>query len=253
MRKIAYIIFIVLVLSGCSVLRKNVRKSPAAGINGRSVVLDGLVKNNITAGNFTIAKMDVIISSGDGRERFTANMKYEFPGKYLISIRSIGNLEVARVFLTRDTVLVNDRINRVVYYGEPENFSRKFGINYDLLPVIFGDYVNENRQSEYRIECNDGKGIIQSYIGGMKLVYTADCNKQKIIEADQAGSAGSNVTEIRYDDFVKSDDILVPSLIVLKHLKSETSLELHIGKIQRSIDGPIEFIPGNRYKIRELK
>ena len=39
-----------------------------------------------------------------------ATIKYELPDKYLISIRSKAGIEAARIFITKDTVLINDRI-----------------------------------------------------------------------------------------------------------------------------------------------
>lgn len=251
MRKIVYFILLFVLLTGCSVLRKSDR-GKATTANGRFVLTEGIVRNNLTSGNFTVNKMEVIINSGDMRERFTASLKFEFPGKYLLSIRSIGNLEIGRVFLTPDTVLINDRINRIVFYGEPENFSRKFGLNYDLLPVIFGDYVNDDRQQDSKILCADGKAEIDGFIKGLKLLYTVDCKNHKVISAEQNNGV-SNIAETTYDNFLTVDDILIPAIINIKHIKSGSTIEIHIGKVVRSIDSPVEFVPGNKYKFKELK
>jgi hypothetical protein len=240
-------------LSGCSVLKKHERRTSKGETNGRSILLEELVRNNLTAGDFTISKMDVLINSGNLREKFSATLKFQYPDKYLVSIRSIGNIEVARFFLTPDTVLINDRINRVVYYGDPDKFSRKFGLDYNLLPVIFGDYVNDNQISVNKANCTNGSADVDGYIRGMKLFYKVDCRNSKISEAEQEGNVGIILNEINYSDFITVNDIRVPSLIIMHNIKSDNSLEIHISKIDRSIDSPVEFVPGNRYKKIELK
>jgi hypothetical protein len=253
LRKIVYIVLITVVLSGCSVLRKHERRTGSNETNGRSVLLEELVRNNLTAGDFTISKMDVYINAGNLREKFSATLKFQFPDKYLVSIRSIGNIEVARFFLTPDTVLVNDRINRVVYYGDPEKFSRKFGLDYNLLPVIFGDYVNDNRSVGSKTNCINGSADADGFIRGMKLLYRIDCKNSKISAAEQEGNTGIVLNEINYSEFITVNDITIPSLINMHNKKSDNSLEIRISKIDRSIDAPVEFVPGNRYKKIELK
>ena len=72
-------------------------------------------------------------------------LKFEYPDKYLISIKSRTGIEGARIYISEDTILFNDRINKKMYYGSSLYLKRKYGLTTNFLPLIFGDIVSRKK------------------------------------------------------------------------------------------------------------
>ena len=83
-------------------------------------------------------------------------MKYRLPGNYLVSIRNKTGMEAARVYVTHDTVLINDRIYRKLYIGSNEYLLKKYGIATNSLPLVFGDYLKGLSEVEILKDCSNG-------------------------------------------------------------------------------------------------
>jgi hypothetical protein len=225
-------------------------------ISGRiesNSLMEGLEKQNLTNNSFFIQKAQIEVSSDEVNQKFNGSIKFVTPGKYLISLKSKAGIEAARIFLSDDTILINDRINRKLYYGKPEVLNRKYGISSSLIPIVLGDYVKDNKSNNENIPCSEGKLDLESFVNGLKISYTVDCKKAKIILAQQKGSLNNVVTEINYGDFIKTGDILTPAKIHIKYIKSMVNIDIRIEKIESPWNGNIEFIPGNKYELIELR
>jgi hypothetical protein len=212
--------------------------------------LENLEVQNLTAGNFFITKAEIEFISNGENQKFLASIKFIVPDKYLISLKSKTGIEAARIYITSDTILVNDRINRSLYYGDPERLSEKFGLSEDILPLLFGDYIKGNLKSDSEVKCSDGKAELSSSIGGVLINYIIDCKKMKTLSAIQETSFNMNSAELEYGTFIRAGAGLVPSETKLNYKESRISIK--IVKIETPWDGIIEFIPGNRYDLIEL-
>jgi hypothetical protein len=254
LQKINIYIFILLIviISGCSGIRK---------ISGNKVPetstyfsLDSLSGHNLTAENFYIQKAELSVNTDFGRQKLATTIKFNYPDKYLVSLRIWTGMEVVRAYITGDTVLVNDRLNRVTYYGKPEKLAAKFGVPVEILPVVLGDYVSGLTLSKNdRINCTNGSSGISSVVKGSKVNYYIDCEKGKLVRAEREGNTGSVVNEISFGNFITAGNFLTPSEIEIKDMKSGEVAGLKIDKIIKPWDGSVEFIPGSNYDLIELK
>jgi hypothetical protein len=75
-------------------------------------ILDDIRNNNITEENFFIEKADIDLTINNSTNRYLFSVKYEKPDKFLLSIKSRTGIEGARILITKDTLLVNDRIRK---------------------------------------------------------------------------------------------------------------------------------------------
>jgi hypothetical protein len=216
-----------------------------------SVSEAGLVANNLTGKRFFIQKASVQISSKDINEKFLASVKFVPPDSFNLSIRSRTGLEVARILITEDTVLVNDRLQRILYYGKPGALTRKFGISLDFIPLVFGDYIQSGSIGDK--QCMNGFTEISGSLRGSKIRYLIDCRRLKNTKLVHEGSIGNLGTEVEFDDFRKIDGIFYPSSIKVKEVKTNTVITIKIEEIERPFEGNIHFIPGNRYDLIELR
>jgi hypothetical protein len=231
-------------MSGCSVIKKGSIPDSKYSVesSGRGF-LETIEIQNLTSQNFFITKAEIEVTSVGESQKFLASIKFIVPDRYLISLKSKTGIEAARIYITSDTVLVNDRINRVLYFGDPEHVSEKFGLSADILPLLFGDFIKGNVKPDQKIICSDGKAELGCSFSGILINYIIDCNKMKISSAIQETSFNMNSAEMEYGSFIRAGVGLVPSDINMNY--NNTSVKIKIVKIETPWDGIIEFIPGS--------
>ena len=251
MQKITFIFYLFIFITGCSVIKKrSVSDNKISEVFQASNYLEEVEKQNITAQNIFIQRAEIEIVTGDRSQIFIANMKFVTPDKYLISLKSKAGIEAARIYITRDTVLVNDRINKKLYYGKPMNLSKKYGITYELLPIVLGDFIKGNDKSIEKVVCADDMADLDCSVSGMKISYKFDCKKMKVVAARQESGFNSDYAMIEFGTFIKAGNCLMPSMIKVNSNKSE--IIVRIKKIESPWEGTIEFIPGSRYDLIEI-
>jgi hypothetical protein len=242
------------VISGCAVLR-NKEKFDLKGTSDclNHSIFSMIKKNNLTNESFFIEKAIIEVSSNENKQKFLGSLKFETPDKFLISLKSNTGFEVARVFITKDTILINDRVNKKCFSGEAKYVKNKFGIPVSALPLLVGDYIFDNHDV-------DSSGIregnvmkFSSGIKGLKVEYIIDCEKNKIQLVKVENNLNVDVMEIAYSDFVKECNSLRPSKIVINDLKRNTTIKISIEKIDSDWKGVLEFIPGNKYELLQLQ
>jgi hypothetical protein len=238
-------------MSGCSVIRKeSVSDNKYSVESAGKSFLENMEVQNLTSKNFFITKAEIEYSTGRESQKFLANIKFNVPDRYLISLRSKTGIEAARIYITSDTVLVNDRINRSLYFGDPEALSDRFGVSAKILPLLFGDFIRGNIKSDKQILCSDGKAELGCGIDRLLINYIIDCNRMKILSALQETSFNMNSAKLEYGAFIKAGSGWIPSEINLNY--NETRVLIKIVRIETPWDGIIEFIPGSRYDLIEL-
>lgn len=248
MRKIEVILVFLLIVTGCSVIKKGGNASKEIP---NDLSQDHLIKNtkeqNLTREGFYITKAEIVVSEQKSSQKLLANIKYQRPDKYLISIKSKTGIEAARIFISEDTILINDRINRNLYYGSTFYLSEKYGVTTSLLPLIFGDCIGISNKENNEPECIKGIVSLEGLINGIIIGYNIDCRKAKAIKAITQNSFGEKAIEISYGNFFKEKDILIPKQIEIKDIQRKNSIQIRIRKIKLRWTGLIEFIPGSRY------
>lgn len=250
MRKIIYIVLMAL-LASCSGTRKMSRTAGKESGSAKAPIAD-VLSQNITTKGFNIPKCEIEINTGEFDESFVAGIRYEFPGKYLITVKTILGIELARIYMTADTVLANERIGRTLYYGKPAVLSYKYGIPFEMIPVLFGDMVLPDADYPVNALCTDGVGEVGTVIQGRKIVYQINCDNRKVQETVVEGGTAKDMANVKYSQFQKSGALNLPSEVQISGRNNEASITLKIAKIE-PWEGKIEFIPGNRYQKVELK
>jgi len=250
LRKIVFI-FLIVTLSACSVLKREGSKD----ISKREQLENGdlksfVLKQNLTNSGFFISKAQVTLTTDGEKTKFIASVKFESPDRYLISLKSKAGMEAARIFISSDTILVNDRINRKLYHGRADYLNFKYGIPVRLLPCIFGDLVLPDNSKN--LEGCDNNISKQDYLGnGVKYTYIIDCRKGKVIGLQNFSEINSKEVIIYFNKFLDFNSIRYPSII--NFIYSGNEVNIKIEKLEYPWNGNIEFISGNRYELIDLK
>jgi hypothetical protein len=252
LQKIGLILLMVIV-AGCSVTRRGGdRYTGSAGRVSAAEIMTHAEELNITAQNFFIQKAEIKITSEEGTESFLGNLKYEKPDKYLLSLRSRTGIEGARILLSDDTIMINDRINRVFYHGSSQALRKKYGISAALLPVVLGDFIKMQVTDQGSGECREGILNTSSIINGVKINYTIDCKLMKAVSIIPDNSMNMPGIEIRFSDFFKRGDVIIPGNIEVTNLNDKSTIEIIIVRLEFPWTGTIEFIPGSNYEIQKI-
>ncbi len=233
-------------LCSCAVFHKTPTETPAVkNVNSSTVLLELAKSQNISNENFFISKANVEITGNDGNEKLLCSIKYNVPGMYLISVRGRTGIEAARLFITGDSVLINDRINRKLYYGSSKKLIRKYGFNESIIPLILGDYLNGDLTEKNSEKCVNGLYKKVNSFNGNSIDYTIDCRILKVVSAT---TGYDNKVKLKYSGFITRDKILVPGEIEIRDLGGMTKILIKIEKIEYPWDGKIEFIPGSKFE-----
>jgi hypothetical protein len=204
---------------------------------------------NISTRNFFITKARIELLSIDKKENILASIKYLYPDTYLISIRNVTGIEAARIYITKDTLIINDRINRQILYGKPKIVGRKYGVTPEIFPIFLGDLIGEKRTSSAN-GCDKGFSSVNSTIDGAKIQYLLDCKRGKAVSAIREGSNNKDFYKLSFEKFNKIGDLIYPESIKVEY--SDMKINIRIEKIEYPWTGSIEFIPGKNYETVEL-
>jgi hypothetical protein len=211
------------------------------------------VKNqNLTNFDFFIQKGEVEYITDSGKDKYLFTVKFEKPGRYLVSIKNRTGIEGVRIFVSGDTLMANDRINKVLYSASSLYLQRNFGISQSLLPLIFGDIILDKNHENKSEKCIGNKVNFESRVKGQSLEFEIDCGKRKLIMAGQEGMNLQMVTEIKYDQFSNIGGISIPKYIEMHQNQTNTTIKIKILKIEIPWSGNIDFVPGRDYEKMEL-
>lgn len=247
MRKIIFIFIVGIILSGCSVTKNRATGDNVKLLTG--TVLENAEYQNITNNGFFIQKAEIEILTPGGREKLIGTIKFEKPDKYLISIKSRTGIEGARIYITKDTVLVNDRINKKLYSGTSGYLKLKYGVSQNLLPLLFGDIILDSKCKSISIKCKDDRARINCPFKGVYLNYIIDCkeNKTNMVSFEDQG------VNIKYDNYFILNTIVIPRNVNFNSSRYDTSIKFKIVKVEYPWSGNISFIPGKDYELIELR
>lgn len=251
MQKIIYITLVAFFISACSVSKKAIIEE---GLNLKEITTDILEKNNITGADFNISRAEVEISENGNRSLVIASMKYMAEGRYLVSIRSRAGIELARIYISNDTVLANDRINRKLYTGSTEYLQKKYGISFNLIPLLFGDIVKGEENENYSaVKCRMSYAEISENFGKNNILYKVDCQNGKVINTIIKNESGAGEINIEFNNFNKNNGFIYPSELLVSDAGRKSGIGIQIKKIEFQKTETLKFIPGANYEQIILK
>ena len=252
MRKAIVIIFLgLIIVAGCSVKRKSLSSAKDSDFTEMLNVSD-ITELNFTAQSFFIQRADLNIRGNGGSQKAMATIRYAKPDSFLISVRALSVLEVARILITSDTILINDRLNSTLYFGSNQNVKKKYGFDLMVFPVLLGDLITGS-QTLTGINCNGGNAVLREKKGDYILNYFIDCETKKCKRVTIENEFIGDDISIEFDNFDKADKMIFPTYLKINNFANFASFEMEVKRIDFNVDSEIEFVPGRNYKRVEIK
>jgi hypothetical protein len=238
---------------GCSLSRKAANTTSTGSLSNESGnILENIVRQNISSRGFFIQKAEVELNNQSGKQKFLSSIKFEYPDKYIISLKNRTGIEGARIYISKDSLIVNDRINKKMYFGTTVYLNTKFGLDQSLLPLIFGDLVTENNKQDLKEKCFEGKLEFNCVLRGVTLNYNIDCKRNKSSLVILKSNFLQQDVIIRSEGYLIKEDILVPRIVEIEDLNTNTVIRIRFLKIEKPWNGNLKFVPGKGYELIEL-
>lgn len=251
MQKVIAILILLLVISNnCSVSR---RSGPLEAKAPEGSFMEKVISNNLTQQSFNIQKAEINLVNPEVTEKITATVKFKKPDTIMVSIKSFAGIEAARFFMTSDTMLVNDRINRQILYGNPSDFYRRYGFRIEMAGIIFGDFLGDIKDISGDYNCKNGGTIERNvFKERQRIRYTIDCKSRKAQYAEAVSFDSGQIIKFYFRDFKKAGKITYPVNIRIVDEKTSSQIEINIKRIDIDWSGSVKFIPGQGYEKVEI-
>lgn len=256
MQKIGYISLIAAILiTGCSTARKAGKTSGGienkAGTSANTI--ESVIKNNLSNNNFYIQKADINIIQENISVRLVADIKFKKPDTMMITVRSRTGIEAGRALITKDTLIVRDRINKKLLIGEPAALGAKYGVDPLFILAILGDIVVEDNDKTKSMECVRGDFSREFNVRGKIVEYVIDCQRKKLKHAYLEGDIKSGNITIDMNDFNNSESAVYPGKIVINDDLKSLTVVIEIKKIESPWNGKIGAVSGQGYKVVKIR
>ena len=235
-------------LFSCSAKREAIKTKNHPERHSSRFLLKELHQNEF---QFTQMNMKAAITVKDSGKRssFHANLRVKKDSAIWISIEPMFGIELARVLITKDTVLFIDRIHRHYFAGNFDFINNKFNIDIDyntFQSILMGNSIPFDENEKVR-SAIDSDAYYLSTIKRRKYRKVVEKDKDKRIrrEAQEIQilwlamhtykikklmlsdfNAHQSMT-INYGDYQKVDDQLFPSQLNV-NIKADKSLDIKI-------------------------
>ena len=254
-KKIIISLIALIIVAGCSVKRKTLSSTRDYDFTSAMLRVSDVAELNFTAQPFFISRADINIVGDDISQRAVATIKFAQPDSFLITVRGVGILgivEAARIFLTSDTILINDRLNSTLHYGSNKYLSARYGFDLMFFPVLLGDLIT-GTQSLQGINCSGETAVFREFRQDYVINYFIDCATRKTKKATiETGLAGDNIT-IEFNDFAEEGKMIFPRHIRINNFANFALLEMKIERVEFGDNSGIEFIPARNYNQVEIR
>lgn len=215
-------------------------------------LLSRTIKNNISLDSYLIGKGDILIQNGNTKSKFLFTGKFERPDKFLFSLKSFTGIEGARIYLTKDTILVNDRVNKRILYGKPDNIERMTGIPYNFFNMVFGDLIIQDEITGINMERVNKQLVIKQKSKNVSIRSVVETRISKVSSASLADQVRREEILLKYSKFSKEMKHF-PEIIEIQDKSRNIYAKIRLKKIEMHWDGKIEFVPGQGYTKEEIK
>jgi hypothetical protein len=156
--------------------------------------------------------------------------------------------------MTKDTLIIIDKINKKIRVGNPQVLKNKYGVEPAFIFVILGDFIIEKQSQELPLGCRNGISSDQFIVGGRTVNYTIDCKRKKIVSASFEGDIKTGNIDMEFSDFIILEDMLLPGSVNISNDLSMFKAKVEIEKATINYEGIIGSIkPGSNYIVLRLK
>ena len=172
--------------------------------------------------------------------RLTANIRIKKDSIIWFSLSPGVGIEAAKGLITKDSLILIDRINKNVIHYNFETLSKQFGfgLSYPLLEsMIIGNMPIDRNGKDIVTRENDFYAVNQS-LGALKINNIIGIKTRKLEKLTATEDHSNNSLELKYGDFKHVDEYVLPhkALLVLNYIRdnknSQTNIDIEHNRAQ---------------------
>jgi hypothetical protein len=253
--KLIAVSFLLLMVS-CKARKQMMAKGAATDTTARHVSNKRAKLNAIRAGQTSFdafsGKARTTLDINGNSNDVTLNIHIKKDKKIWISITAIAGIEVARVLITPDSIMIINRLQSV-YLRKPFSYINKFAgdqVNYKTIEsLLIGNAIPEliNEDADLRTSPDSIalSGNLQDLV--YKLIIGPD---MKVTQTNLSNQNAGQSMQVNNNTFIQSGSRTIPSQIDITSLVKDEKIQVNLHYIKSVFDQPLEFpfsIP-TRYK-----
>lgn len=241
----------VILFSACSAIRNS--GSSDISIQGNFVDLNKTIAMNISGSDYNILRALVTVSTEADKSEFLLNLRYKSPDNYLASLKSKTGIEAARIFITSDTILINDKLNKRLYFGSSSYLFEKYGINVRALQLLFGDFLTAGNTKQDTLRCFNGVALVSEVLNGRRIDYRINCSTGKVADTYLSSESTNELLHLGFGNIKTIGNSRFPGEIAISDKNKDQQIIL---VVEKAIFEPIQelsFIPGKGFEMILLK
>jgi hypothetical protein len=250
------ILFYILIASplaqSCASRRLTVRHSEDVSED----VIDGdyggqILKRNISGKDLIISRARIQYNSEDISRNVSGFFKYSKKGEFLLSLRSVAGIEVARIMIRKDSIKIHDRINNTLYVQSLNYMKKKYGIGAGDLVLLWGDIP---RYMAKEISDNKLSGQKTFFIRGDEVNYEIEMDEEwnKVRRVKFKYNEGAQ-SEIKFENYEEDKELIYPGTAEINLDSAKINIKLKYSGVKREEIKSMKFSASKSIPVIVLK
>jgi len=240
-------VILLLAATGCSNSRRIFSDEKAGDYSIRADRLIGEVyRQNLSERDFEITKLRMKIGENGNSHSFSGFLKHNNKGDILVSVRTIAGIEAVRILINRDSIRINDRLNRKYSHGSTQEILARLGADWKDLGLLFGDITNMKTGKD-NLLCQEGYAEMKIDNGERGSMYRIDCEKKKLSWINIYNRRNNLNMFGQYGEYQSVENMIYPSSIKII-LSDKYYIDLEIERLEIVKDPEIRFSAGKGYE-----
>ncbi len=259
----ALVLFLLVGVTSCKTTKPIVKQNAGTIEDKNSSVLFADILSRQPDFNTLSSKMDVTLQTGSKSVNSKASFKMRKNQAIQISLQPLFGVEVARLLVKPDTIIIIDRLNKRYVMESIQNLKKKYPVGFDFytLQALFANQIfvsgsSENTQSDvskFRITQDSNAYVLSAKDASSQINYMFKVNaKDRVIETNLSQDGSARNILWQYLNFVTINNLVYP--ISMKVIAKSTSRTMNVDMNFNSvnINNEVEFsgtIPGSYARV----
>jgi len=228
------------IITACSVYR-NYPDSSGANNSRGDFDLVSIRENNISDNSFFIQKAKIELQGRDSKDGFLASIKFKNQDSILISVRSMTGIELVRVFIEKDSVFVNERLNNSIFYRTVHELERKYSVSKNLIYIMLGDLIYSESDVKNLNKENAKSKFLETIVDDRKVEYEVDFNRGKVLNTKVYDIGDQKEITLKYNEFKRAGNCKFAQKIDITGYRDYRRIIIDIKRIDTPFSGEIRF------------
>lgn len=239
-------------ITSCKTTKSAVKPNVGTIENKNNSALFVDILSNQPDFNTLTSKLDVTLQTGSKSVNSKASFKMRKNQAIQISLQPLFGVEVARLLVQPDTIIIIDRLNKRYVMESIQNLKKKYPIGFDFytLQALFANHiflsgfskVAQTDVSKFKITQDANAYVLSAKDASSKINYTFKVNAQdRVIETNLSQDDSARNILWQYLNFVAVNNLVYPTnmKVIAKSTSRTMNVDMNFNSV--NINNEVEF------------